>query len=76
MGKVLKYVRENEFNENYSCKIVVLKVIILLIDGQLIRLDDMLIEVKKLKEENIIVFVIGIGNRIDREELKIIVLSV
>lgn len=74
-GKALKHARENEFNENYSRKTAASKVIILLTDGQSIRPEDTLTEAKKLKEENITVFVIGIGNRTDREELKTIASS-
>lgn len=74
-GKALKHARENEFNENYSRKTAASKVIILLTDGQSIRPEDTLTEAKKLKEENITVFVIGIGNRADREELKTIASS-
>lgn len=74
-GKALKHARENEFNENYSRETAASKVIILLTDGQSIRPEDTLTEAKKLKEENITVFVIGIGNRTDRQELRTIASS-
>ena len=74
-GKALKHARENEFNEKYNRKTDASKVIILLTDGQSIRPEDTSVEAKKLKEENITVFVIGIGNRTDKRELSVVASS-
>lgn len=74
-GKALKYARENEFTEKYARENSTSKVIILLTDGQSIRPEETLEEAKKLKEENVTLFVIGIGNRTDRNELGAIVSS-
>jgi collagen type VI alpha len=74
-GKALKYARENEFSEKYSRKTKASKVIILLTDGQSIKPEETLGEVKKLKEENVTLFAIGIGNRTDRGELGAIATS-
>lgn len=74
-GKALKHARENEFNEKYNRKTDASKVIILLTDGQSIRPEDTSEEANKLKEENITVFVIGIGNRTDKRELSVVASS-
>ncbi|XP_022334936.2 matrilin-1-like [Crassostrea virginica] len=74
-GKALKHARENEFNEKYNRKTDASKVIILLTDGQSIRPEDTSVEANKLKEENITVFVIGIGNRTDKRELSVVASS-
>ncbi|XP_061172925.1 cartilage matrix protein-like [Saccostrea echinata] len=74
-GNALKYARENEFKGKYERKTVAKKVIILLTDGQSIKPKDTLEEATQLKNENITVFAIGIGNRTDKEELKAIATS-
>ncbi|XP_062580051.1 cartilage matrix protein-like [Saccostrea cucullata] len=74
-GNALKYARENEFKGKYERKTAAKKVIILLTDGQSIKPKDTLEEAKQLKNENITVFAIGIGNRTDKNELKAIATS-
>ncbi|CAH1791714.1 unnamed protein product [Owenia fusiformis] len=71
-GSALEYMRKTSFTEEGGCRMEVKKIGVVIIDGTTEDLDKIATEAKRLRENDIEMFAIGVGKDIDESILRLI----